>query len=86
MNIDVDLLTDILLWKHNLLMEDVYECVVDEYKFVEKNGVYNYDTLMINYRFRNVSDNGKFVDDVYMMDIQEYKNLQRQKKLKDLGI
>ena len=41
MNVDIELLTDILLWKHNLLMNDLYECVVDGYKFAEKNDIYD---------------------------------------------
>lgn len=86
MNVDVELLTDILLWKHNLLMNDLYECVVDGYKFAEKNDIYDYETLVIHYRFRNLSDGGDFVDDVYIMDVQDYKNLQRQKKFKELDI
>ena len=85
MNIDNELLNDIVLWVHNQL-DDVYDCVVDSYQIVDENDIYNTTTLLIFYRFRNVSTDDKFENDVYTMDLQDYKNLQRQKRFKDLNI
>jgi hypothetical protein len=84
-NIDIDLLNDVVLWIHNQL-DDVYDYVIESYKITDGGDIYESTTLHIYYKYRNVSNDEPFEKDVYMMDLQDYKNLQRQKRLKDLDI